>query len=43
MAIMTHARFHFNRLTVTLIFGVRVSESGGIRIPLECLFDPSVT
>ena len=26
MAIMTHAKFHFNRLMFTLIFGIRTSE-----------------
>ena len=26
MDIMTHAKFHFNRLMLTLIFGVWVSE-----------------
>ena len=26
MAILTHAKFHFNRLMVTLISGIRVSE-----------------
>ena len=27
MDIMTHARFHFNRLMSTLIFGIRACES----------------
>ena len=26
MDIMTHAKFHFNRLMLTLIFGIRASE-----------------
>ena len=26
MAIMTHVKFHFNRLMLTLIFGIRASE-----------------
>ena len=26
IAILTHAKFHFNRLMVTLIFGIRASE-----------------
>ena len=26
MAIITHAKFHFNQLMVTLIFGIRESE-----------------
>ena len=26
MGIMTHAKFHFNRLMLTLIFGIRASE-----------------
>ena len=26
MAILTHPEFHFNRLMVTVIFGIRVSE-----------------
>ena len=26
MAIMTHAKFHFNRLMLTLSFGIRASE-----------------
>ena len=26
MGIMTHAKFHFNRLTLTLIFGIWASE-----------------
>ena len=26
MVIMTHAKFHFNRLMLTLIFGIWVSE-----------------
>ena len=26
MAIMTHAKFHFNRLMLTLIFGIWASE-----------------
>ena len=26
MAIMTHAKFHFNRLMLTLTFGIRASE-----------------
>ena len=26
MAILTHAKFHFNRLMVTLIFGIWASE-----------------
>ena len=26
MAIMTHAKFHFNQLMLTLIFGIRASE-----------------
>ena len=26
MAIMTHEKFHFNRLMVTLIFGIRACE-----------------
>ena len=26
MDIMTHAKFHFNRLMVTLTFGIRASE-----------------
>ena len=26
MPILTHAKFHFNPLTVTLIFGIRASE-----------------
>ena len=29
MAIMTHAKFHFNRLMLTLIFGIRPSEPPG--------------
>ena len=29
MAIMTHAKFHFNRFMLTLIFGIRASESPG--------------
>ena len=28
MDIMTHAKFHFNRLMLTLIFGIRASELG---------------
>ena len=28
MAIMAHAKFHFNRLMLTLIFGIRASELG---------------
>ena len=27
MAIMTHAKFHFNRLMLSLIFGIQASES----------------
>ena len=26
MDIMTHSKFHFNRLMLTLIFGIRASE-----------------
>ena len=26
MCIMTHAKFHFNQLMLTLIFGIRASE-----------------
>ena len=26
MGIMTHAKFHFNRLILTLVFGIRASE-----------------
>ena len=26
MAIMSHAKFHFNRLMLTLVFGIRASE-----------------
>ena len=26
MAVMTHAKFHFNRVMLTLIFGIRASE-----------------
>ena len=26
MGIMSHAKFHFNRLMLTLIFGIRASE-----------------
>ena len=26
MVIMTHAKFHFNRLMLTLVFGIRASE-----------------
>ena len=29
MTIMTHAKFHFNRLMLTLIFGIRASEPPG--------------
>ena len=29
MAIMTHAKFHFNWLMLTLIFGIWASESPG--------------
>ena len=29
MGIMTHAKFHFNQLMLTLIFGIRASEPPG--------------
>ena len=29
MVIMTHAKFHFNRLMLTLIFGIRASDPLG--------------
>ena len=40
MAIITHAKFHFNRLMVTLIFGIKASEPPG---PGEPLKRPSLT
>ena len=29
MDIMPHAKFHFNRVMLTLIFGIQASERGG--------------
>ena len=40
MAIMTHAKFHFNRLMLTIIFGIWASESpppGPDRVKMKIL------
>ena len=39
MGIMTHAKFHFNRLMLSLIFGIRASEPLG---PGESLKRPGL-
>ena len=39
MAIMTHTKFHFNWLMLTLIFGIRASEPP---LPRERLKRPSL-
>ena len=39
---MTHAKFHFNRLMLTLIFGIRVSELPPLSGPSERLKRPGL-
>ena len=42
MAIMTHAKFHFNRLMLTLIFGIWASEPPTPPGPSERLKRPGL-